>query len=252
MRWLRDKLEDLAIGLVGGSIFAVLLGAIAVAWAVLQSQYAPAVIPLFLATVGSVFWLFSRFDDFRNRARRGLGALDSKELQDRLERWYVEYGFTIKREPSDDTHFQFFVIDDQQLVVAISQFREREEFITVGSRIDVPEDMQTALAGVEDAREDLLRNIRLALLGAGVTYFIDGEPLETIYINLAVPLEDSLTEYRFHDKYSLIRRANAVCKEYIANGLALAGYPVVHQKAPTPSTPDTEDSQTESVSEQSP
>lgn len=148
-----------------------------------------------------------------------------KEIEATIRSWLDGAQYSVRRDPQGNALFQILAEietpDKKRLPLSIGCLRESKQRVSIGIRIALSDDEQSALAKLDTSERDgLIYDLRLELLRLGVDYLGVATPLSEIAVQNHLDL-NTLTELDFLKGCFLVRRAHQLIGNSIRSALSL-------------------------------
>lgn len=246
MEWIKKKLSDLWMEILGGLILLG-LGTGATIWAIVL-DWGPVIILIASAFVVLGIFTVNQLYIVKQRSRRGLPTNNNK-IRSRIREWLDSEHYKVQSVTLQGEHFRFTAEDNigRQVIVARPK-GELEDFIIIGGSWKIPPEYHDRFDNMsEDIKQAMLEELKMELLRLKVDYQIGALPLRQVGVESRIACDETTSRLQFLQLFGTIKYANVLITVILEKGLRLAGYgpDSIPDDGPNqPSTPDKEGSQT--------
>jgi hypothetical protein len=154
---------------------------------------------------------------------RGMLGLYSPAARGRLYRdWLYKAGYSITDRPDEECHFRFLACDPQGRPLTFSILKEQADILAIGAGFTASESAKQAMEKMEaTALEMVADRLRVEMARFGILYTNIAPPFERVTLNINVPADESLDEYRFFEKVNFVRNAFVLYTVLLPQGVNL-------------------------------
>ena len=225
MEWIKKKLSDLWIEILGGLIMLGLTSW-ATIWAILSSWAGPLIILLIVAFIALGLFIVSQLHVIKSRQGKGLARKSHNRIRNTVREGLDKEHLRIQNNPSDDLHFRFNTEDAMgRQVVVLRPKGEQEDFIIIGGSWKLPEKFHEKFDNMpQDIRDAMLEELKIELLGLKVSYKGLKIPIREIGAQSKVACDETTSQLQFLQMFNTVRYANILITIILEKGLRLAGY----------------------------
>jgi hypothetical protein len=133
--------------------------------------------------------------------------MKQEEVSQVIQKWLMDEGFGVRQVSNPLCVFNFEVEDGQGRSVTVAQLADKPDQIQLGVNVQLSPGEAARVDALESSkRDELLWNLRFALINLGVGFQNVDVPLEKVTVETVI-YYDGLTKHEFMHRLLLVRRA---------------------------------------------